>query len=145
MKLLTHNMLMSPGTRNGYPLGIEVEKMEEVEAEFNSEFTARMVEKLDYAALLKTLANVSCCLSGQLQSDCCHLRMPEGLSPSSMRAQLSVETTLPEAVPEEYAENEAFLTALHHAIMEIEILEGNLVCPETDKRFPIKDGIPSML
>lgn len=59
MKLLTHNMLMSPGTKNGYPLAIEVEKMETVEAEFNGEFTARMVEKLDYAALLSTLRSVS--------------------------------------------------------------------------------------
>ena len=58
MKLLTHNMLMSPGTRNGYPLAIEVEKMEEVEAEFNAEFMARMVDKIDYGALLKTVSPV---------------------------------------------------------------------------------------
>ena len=42
----------------GFPLAIEVEKMEEVEAEFNAEFMARMVEKLDYGALLKTVASV---------------------------------------------------------------------------------------
>jgi hypothetical protein len=59
MKLLTHNMLMSPGTRAGYPLAIvDVEKMEVSETEFNAEFTARMVEKLDYAVLLKTLSSV---------------------------------------------------------------------------------------
>jgi hypothetical protein len=29
--------------------------------------------------------------------------------------------------------------------MEIEILEGYLVCPETQKKFPIREGIPSML
>ena len=29
--------------------------------------------------------------------------------------------------------------------MEIEIIDGQLVCPETRKKFPIKDGIPSML
>ena len=52
MRLLTHNMLMSPGTKNGYPLAIEVEKMEEVEAEFSAEFMVRMVEKVDYPALL---------------------------------------------------------------------------------------------
>ncbi|KOO28723.1 tRNA methyltransferase 112-like protein [Chrysochromulina tobinii] len=115
MKLLTHNMLMSPGTKNGYPLAIEVEKMETVEAEFNGEFTARMVEKLDYAALLSTLRS------------------------------LSVETGLPAAVPAEYAGDEVFLKALHHALMEIEILEGYLVCPETQKKFPIREGIPSML
>ena len=59
--------------------------------------------------------------------------------------QLGVESALPEAVPEAFANDEAFLQALHHALMEIEILEGHLICPETEKRFPIKDGIPSML
>lgn len=48
-------------------------------------------------------------------------------------------------MPDKYAEDEPFLTALHHVIMEIEIIEGQLVCPETSKKFPIKDGIPSML
>ena len=58
MKLLTHNMLMSPGTRNGYPLAIEVDKMQETEAEFNGDFMARMVEKIEYGVLLSTLASV---------------------------------------------------------------------------------------
>ena len=35
--------------------------------------------------------------------------------------------------------------ALHHVLLEVEIIEGHLVCPETGKRFPVKDGIPSML
>jgi len=56
-----------------------------------------------------------------------------------------VECKLPPAVPDDYASNEEFLQALHHALMEIEIVEGTLVCPETGKRFAIKDGIPSML
>jgi multifunctional methyltransferase subunit TRM112 len=58
MRLLTHNMLMSPGTKNGYPLAIEVEKMEEVSAEFNADFMARMVDKVDYSALLSTVSSV---------------------------------------------------------------------------------------
>ena len=115
MKLLTHNMLQAPGARNGYPLTIECEKMEEVEADFNADFMVRMVDKVDYNALVATLAS------------------------------LSIESKLPAAVPAKYAEDEEFLTALHHALMEIEILDGHLVCPETGKKFPIKDGIPSML
>ena len=71
MRLLTHNMLMSPGTKNGYPLAIEVEKMEEVEAEFNATFTARMVERLDYSALLSTVKSVCrarcCCAIQRMQ------------------------------------------------------------------------------
>ena len=56
-----------------------------------------------------------------------------------------MESTLPNTVPTNFAEDEAFLLALHHVLMEIEIVDGQLVCPETAKKFPIKDGIPSML
>ena len=72
MKLLTHNMLMSPGTRNGFPLAIQVQKMEEVEAEVNFDFIVRMVEKIDYAALLATVASVrSRCIFGTMHAHMC--------------------------------------------------------------------------
>ena len=139
MRLLTHNMLMSPGTKNGYPLAIEVEKMEETESEFNADFTARMVAKIDYAALLSTLSSVTAARERLLACGHCSRVM------RSPRAQLKVESTLPNTVPTNFAEDEAFLLALHHVLMEIEIVDGQLVCPETAKKFPIKDGIPSML
>ena len=139
MRLLTHNMLMSPGTKNGYPLAIEVEKMEETESEFNADFTARMVAKIDYAALLSTLSSVRAARDRLVAGSHCSRVM------RSPRAQLKVESTLPNTVPTNFAEDEAFLLALHHVLMEIEIVDGQLVCPETAKKFPIKDGIPSML
>lgn len=139
MRLLTHNMLMSPGTKNGYPLAIEVEKMEETESEFNADFTARMVAKIDYAALLSTLSSVRAARDRLVAGSHCSRLM------RSPRAQLKVESTLPNTVPTNFAEDEAFLLALHHVLMEIEIVDGQLVCPETAKKFPIKDGIPSML
>ncbi len=37
------------------------------------------------------------------------------------------------------------LQKLHHALLEIHITEGALICPETGRRFPIKNGIPNML
>ena len=43
------------------------------------------------------------------------------------------EVGLPAAVPEDFATDEGFLAKLHHALMEIEITEGQLVCPETQK------------
>ena len=60
-------------------------------------------------------------------------------------AQLKMEEKLPAALPASFADDEPFLRALHHVLLEIEILEGSLVCPETGKKFPIKEGIPSML
>lgn len=133
MKLLTHNMLMSPGTRNGYPLAIEVEKMEEVEAEFNAEFMARMVDKIDYGALLKTVSSVLLCLpsTGKTCSFLPHALLTLFTCTVFHSSQLQVDSSLPAAVPDKYAEDEPFLTALHHVLMEIEIIEGQLVCPET--------------
>jgi len=60
-------------------------------------------------------------------------------------AQLGMEGKLPGSVPDGFAENEEFLRALHHVLLEVDIVEGQLVCPETGKKFPIKEGIPSML
>ena len=111
MRLLTHNMLMSPGTKNGYPLAIQVEKMEEVEAEFNADFTARMVEKIDYAALLSTLASVRGARSNargeKNHGSPVHARAP----------QLKVDSKLPSAVPDKFAEDETFLQALHRSLV----------------------------
>ena len=56
-----------------------------------------------------------------------------------------MQESLPAALPANCSEDEGFLKALHHVLLEVEIVEGVLVCPETDKRFPIKEGIPSML
>ena len=151
MKLMTHNMLMSPGTRNGFPLAIEVEKMEVVEAEFNADFCARMIEKLEWAALVATVASVRATRNSSRNSfdahHACTAAQPHRRSRATLRAaQLKLEKgELPAAVPEDYATNEEFLKALHHVLLEVEIVEGVLVCPETDKRFPIKEGIPSML
>jgi len=41
--------------------------------------------------------------------------------------------------------NEEILKKLHHILLEIEVLEGDLECPETGRKFPIKNGIPNML
>ena len=41
--------------------------------------------------------------------------------------------------------NDECFRKLHHALMEIEVIEGELVCPETGRKFPIKNGIPNML
>jgi multifunctional methyltransferase subunit TRM112 len=29
--------------------------------------------------------------------------------------------------------------------MDLHVLEGNLVCPDTGQKFPIKEGIPNMI
>ena len=46
---------------------------------------------------------------------------------------------------ENYEKDQDFLKKAHHVLMEIEIINGDLVCPETGRRFPVADGIPNML
>ena len=89
MKLLTHNMLTSPGNARGFPLKIEATTVEEVETEFNSEFVVRMVPRLEWQALLGALRD------------------------------LSLKHELPADVPDKYEDDEKFLTALHHVLLEV--------------------------
>ena len=47
---------------------------------------------------------------------------------------------LPEAASEEMLEDEDFLKAFHHALLEVHLEEGALVCPETGEEWDIKGG-----
>jgi multifunctional methyltransferase subunit TRM112 len=58
--------------------------------------------------------------------------------------QLGVE--LPSEAPEQSPQpNEDLLKKIHHAMFEIEVVQGELICPETGRKFTIKQGIPNML
>jgi multifunctional methyltransferase subunit TRM112 len=115
MKLLTHNLLRSnvKGVKKGYPLRIEVGKVEVKETEFNSEFIKRMLDRLDWAAL------------------------------RSATSQLDPNTKLPEAIGS--PDDEAFLRLVHHALIELVLIDGYLVCPESGRKFRVENGIPNML
>ncbi|XP_065882302.1 multifunctional methyltransferase subunit TRM112-like protein [Dysidea avara] len=117
MKLLTHNMLTShvKGVKNGYPLVINASKVEVRRVDFNSEFISRMIPRLEWP-VVKQAAVV-----------------------------LGHGDAIPDAPPSEFERNEDFLKSAHHILMEVEILEGALVCPESGRKFPITNGIPNML
>ncbi|KAF6106865.1 tRNA methyltransferase subunit 11-2 [Phyllostomus discolor] len=44
-----------------------------------------------------------------------------------------------------YEQNEDFLRTMHHILLEVEVMEGTLQCPESGRVFPITRGIPNML
>lgn len=53
---------------------------------------------------------------------------------------------LPEDVSDlSVLESEEFLHKFHHALLEIHLEEGALVCPETGRKFPVQKGIPNMM
>ncbi|KAL4219481.1 hypothetical protein ACF0H5_022059 [Mactra antiquata] len=118
MKLLTHNMLTSniiKGVTKGFPLGIQVSKLEEKSVDFNPDFVARMIPKIDWSALKQAASDVG-------KGD-----------------------EIPADIVPQYEQNEDFLKKAHHVLMEIEVIEGELVCPESGRKFPVSNGIPNML
>ncbi|MCO5597836.1 hypothetical protein L7F22_051920 [Adiantum nelumboides] len=52
---------------------------------------------------------------------------------------------LPEQVDSDMLLDEEFLHRFHHALLEVHLEEGALICPETGRRFPVSKGIPNML
>ncbi|XP_033638704.1 multifunctional methyltransferase subunit TRM112-like protein [Asterias rubens] len=117
MKLLTHNMLTShvKGVKNGYPLKIEVENLNVTEVDFNPDFIARMIPRLEWKALYESAQT------------------------------LNVVGKLPSEPVADYESNEEFLKEAHRVMLEVEVTDGFLVCPESGRKFPIKNGIPNML
>nr|XP_043633992.1 multifunctional methyltransferase subunit TRM112 homolog A-like [Erigeron canadensis] len=117
MRLLTHNMLASniKGVTNGFPLRIEAEKVVEKQVDFNPDFLKNMFSKIDWKAL----------------SDAC---------------KTMGYAELPEETPDHtLLDSDEFLQKLHHALLELHLEEGALVCPETGRKFPVNKGIPNML
>ncbi|GAA0173271.1 hypothetical protein LIER_26925 [Lithospermum erythrorhizon] len=52
---------------------------------------------------------------------------------------------LPEQTEPSMVESEEFLRKFHHALLELHLEEGSLVCPQTGRKFPVCKGIPNML
>ena len=52
---------------------------------------------------------------------------------------------LPEEVTEDMLEDDEFLQKFHHALLEVCVEEGSLVCPETGRKFGISQGIPNLM
>ncbi|OAY43740.1 multifunctional methyltransferase subunit TRM112 homolog A [Manihot esculenta] len=52
---------------------------------------------------------------------------------------------LPEEAESSMLDSDEFLRKFHHALLELHLEEGALVCPETGRKFPVNKGIPNML
>ena len=50
-------------------------------------------------------------------------------------------STLPPALTEELAQDDEFLAALYHILMNVHVTEGTLTCPTTKREFKISNGI----
>lgn len=175
MKLLTHNMLACniKGVENGYPFKIEAAEVVERAAEYDPDFLRHIYPKLEWPAFLEAARTVRVCVCARgrmMMIDlgavvrprrlcvvyrCCfaHESRRHPLSPSKPpnnpppkpTKQLKCAEGLPDAVDDAALRDEAFLRAFHHALLEVHLEEGALVCPETGRRFKVSKGIPNLL
>lgn len=51
---------------------------------------------------------------------------------------------LPDVADPSMLESEEFLRKFHHALLELHLEEGSLVCPETGRKYPVNKGIPEL-
>lgn len=59
--------------------------------------------------------------------------------------QLKQQEGLPASLEALDASDEDALRKVHHALLEVDVVSGSLVCAETGRKFPIAAGIPNML
>ncbi|CAG9761762.1 unnamed protein product [Ceutorhynchus assimilis] len=119
MKLFTHNMLTTKckkGVLVGYPLNIKASDIRISSVDFNPDFISKIIPKIDWPVLYSAAESIG-----------------------------HSENLPKEAPPEDYETNEDFLKIAHKALLEVEVVHGELVCPESGRKFPINNGIPNML
>jgi multifunctional methyltransferase subunit TRM112 len=116
-------------TTKGYPLKIEATNVVLEESPMDVGLVKRMVlDKVNYESLVGAVAEIR--ETG--------LVPPEQLP--DIPSQRPDERTL-----EEGDGNNAVLEALHLVLFNLHVIEGALICPDTGRKFPIKDGIPNMI
>ncbi|CAH7682587.1 hypothetical protein BY996DRAFT_4574438 [Phakopsora pachyrhizi] len=121
VRLITHNLLScnakTCSSPSNFPLRFNnVSLIESRPIDFNPKFIIRFLIKLDYQCLLES---------------------SRSLGDESLPDRLDIER--PDSISEET------LRSLHHALFEIHVVEGEMVCPSCNHIFQIKDGIPNML
>jgi multifunctional methyltransferase subunit TRM112 len=128
MRLLTHNFLQSnvKHTENGYPLDIEAEKVVLEASPIDKDLVLKLWTKLDYTVLRNAVQQLSS-------------------SPASSEWQVQLPE-LPNVVSlDELEQDDTLLSQIHTVLMDVHLLEGSLVCPDTGRKFPVKGGIPNMI
>lgn len=150
-------------TKQGYPLKIEATKVVVEKSPVDIDLTIKMLSKVKYDAVLCAVEDIRSSLSSSSSST-------EAADESPM-PKIIIPDNLPAALPDvggdsgdnddEYdydekllnalggrdsgAEGSSMIESLHFILFNLHVIEGSLVCPDTGRKFPIKDGIPNMI
>mmetsp|Transcript_12850 Transcript_12850/g.19504 ORF Transcript_12850/g.19504 Transcript_12850/m.19504 type:complete len:132 (-) Transcript_12850:202-597(-) len=125
MRLLTHNFLKSNvrNTTKGYPLVIEARRIIYEESSLDGTMVKKLCSKIDYEVLVGALT--------QLRNSNVDVDFGWPIIPGSLGEEQSMD--------------EEVIEMLHKVLFDIHVLDGDLVCPDTGRKFPIRDGIPNMV
>ncbi|KAI0988864.1 hypothetical protein GJ496_007559 [Pomphorhynchus laevis] len=118
--MLTSNIVK--GVKTGFPLGITADKVIVQQKNFNADFIKSIMKKIDWPVFIDA--------AKQLGYD-------DGLNRDNPPHFDSSH-----AIPND---KENVMQKIHRALLEVDIIEGELICPESGRKFPIKNGIPNML
>lgn len=137
MRLLTHNFLQSTvkGTENGYPLSIEPIEVRVEPSPMDRILLTKMLTKINYPALLGAVQDLTPHMSNDTTSEA---KKETASSACTSLPQLPPQLDLP-------VTDESLLQALQLVLFDVHVVEGFLVCPDSKRKFPIKEGIPNML
>ncbi|XP_027148742.1 multifunctional methyltransferase subunit TRM112 homolog A-like [Coffea eugenioides] len=116
MRLLTHNMLSS--NIKGVTNGFPLRIEVEKVVEKSVDFNPDFLKNMFAKIEYKALVEASRIMG--------YAELPDHAEPSML-------------------ESDDFLRKFHHALMELHLEEGTLVCPETGRKFPVNKGVPNML
>lgn len=110
------------GVDNGYPLIIESTNLEILPSDYNKDLLIKVLPKVQLLAILSAANNLN--IQNRLTST----------------IDINDKTTI-----DVILQDEELLRECHHLLFEIHIQDGYLICPQSNRKFPIKDGIPNML
>lgn len=116
VKLITHNFLSSPVRGAKHPYPLQI-RADEIEHD-SSEY--------DRDLTLRMIPRID---YGALLLACAAVK----------------HDALPAQPPQDPASDEEFLRALHHALFNVDIVEGVFVCNDSGREFKIEGGIPNMV
>uniref|UniRef100_A0A4X1VCD2 Multifunctional methyltransferase subunit TRM112-like protein n=2 Tax=Sus scrofa TaxID=9823 RepID=A0A4X1VCD2_PIG len=146
MKLLTHNLLSSHvrgvGTR-GFPLRLQATEVRINPVEFNPDFVARMIPKVEWAALLEAADTLH--LVEVPKEPIQGYEHDETFLRKMHHVLLEVRTCLSLALQPCTHTWRLPVLSFVTLFLQVDVLEGTLQCPESGRLFPISRGIPNML
>ena len=115
--LLTCLLVCLHSTKTGYPLNIEATSVVVEKSPFDGDVILKMLPRLNYAAVVQAAQQMA----------------PDDEAAVKLPAQLPANP------------DESLLQTLHYVLLDIHLVEGFLICPDSGRRFPVKDSIPNMI